>query len=620
MASIENIKSRWERHQRRLQIRGRRLSSGSAALAGLRFVTFFCILILPVGLHAFDLWVWPWAALPSIALVPLFVLLVRKHRRLRTVLRHLEMQGRYCTETLNRCAPDWWQRLTNEFKAEAEANLHDYAQDLNITGRFSLFRWLDRCAIPTGRSVLHDWLLAQPDQSALDVDRWRRRQNAVRLMTSLRLFRLRWYRQGLAFLEKHRTLFELDWLHALQSIQVPHLPSVFVWFSRVLALITIGSYIGFSMDWNPAYFMLTLPVQVLIFLWIHYRGRTVARTFAPVADQLTGFDQMFQLAERIPAVPDWFQDHQIFGGRTGASGEHVTGKMRSLTRTAFLLSIRNNPFLHVMCGILFLYETNLLYRLERWLNRHRQAVLIWFAELAELDAFLALGNAADFQTDQTWPELIEQQSERSGQILAARSLAHPLLPPAQRVANDVRIGAAEPIWLITGSNMSGKSTFLRTVGINWILAMMGATVTAREFSFQARCILTSMSQQDDLSQSISLFYAEVRKIKLLQDKSHERNPPSVLLLDEMLRGTNARERTIASRSILQQFCESPAVVLAATHDMDLVNLCTEQSRIVCYHFQEQINSGRMQFDYLLKQGPVTGTNALKIMEQEGIRL
>jgi DNA mismatch repair ATPase MutS len=203
----------------------------------------------------------------------------------------------------------------------------------------------------------------------------------------------------------------------------------------------------------------------------------------------------------------------------------------------------------------------------------------------------------------------------------AHTLGHPLLKPETKVCNDFALDEHRRIVILTGSNMSGKSTLLRTVGVNLCLAFAGAPVNANSLQISLFRVFTCIKVSDSVQDGLSYFYAEVKRLKaLLEATEQEDHLPVLFLIDEIFRGTNSRERLIGSRSYIRALSSRRAVGLVATHDLELVNLEREIPGVANFHFREEVRDGRMVFDYLLRPGPCPTTNALQIMRLEGLPL
>jgi DNA mismatch repair ATPase MutS len=238
---------------------------------------------------------------------------------------------------------------------------------------------------------------------------------------------------------------------------------------------------------------------------------------------------------------------------------------------------------------------------------------VWLDRLAEAEAASALATFAYLHPDYAWPTPSSTVGVRS------RGLGHPLIPSMTRVSNDIALEGLGTIHLITGSNMSGKSTFLRTIGINVCLAQAGAPVCASAFSWNWSRLACCIRINDSLDAGLSFFYAEVKRLKtILHATADWSSSPVLFLIDEIFKGTNNRERLIGSRSYIKALAAGNGYGLVSTHDLELTDLEHEIPSLINAHFQETVSNGALAFDYRLRAGSCPTTNALRIMELEGL--
>lgn len=569
----------------------------------LRFTAFLMIGLLPFALIKFgwiELRTWPLllTILPGFLLYTILYLL---HDRLKKKMKEAGLLAAEHRKGEIRLRPDW--HLNLEEKGGDVSNDHPYAWDLSVSGRYSLMQYLDRTVTEDGKRKLLELFLSQPDEEALDASRWKERSAAIHELSRLRVLRNRFRREGYEKNSNRSSAHE--WIAELEKLSLPGwmVSPVVFFFAMAVFAATPLLYILFSSGFIKAYFLLTLPVQLLLFIAASFASKNVSKQMSTIADDIPILERLFFAIERFPVHSERLRSLSLFSGRPG-------GKIKSLSWTAGFFSLRTNPFAHLTAGLFAGYEFILMYRLSRWLRNNSAGMREWFVDLALFDAWISL---AEFQSDHpdfTLPEL--------GNRIEAVGMAHPLLHRTHSVANDVDAKSADKIWIITGSNMSGKSTFLRSMGVNLLLAMTGSAVCARKFVFSPVRLYTSMNIVDDPSRGISLFYAEVKRIKRILE---ECNKDTFIFIDEMLRGTNARERMIASRSILKTISKTGSRGFVSTHDLELTELCQEnKGKFHCCHFQEIVADGKMTFDYVIKDGPVQSSNALKILEMEGISI
>jgi DNA mismatch repair ATPase MutS len=274
--------------------------------------------------------------------------------------------------------------------------------------------------------------------------------------------------------------------------------------------------------------------------------------------------------------------------------------------------VRQSGQLHPVLNLLTLWDTHTLFALERWRRAHGSQVRGWFDALAQLEAISGLAGLAFDRPTWMWPTV-----EEGGPRVLARGLGHPLL--AESVRNDVALEGPAEALLITGSNMSGKTTLMRALGLNTVVALAGGPVCAETFDVTPLQVLTCMRVRDSLEQGVSYFYAEVRRLKLVLDAAAASRGQVLFLLDEILTGTNTRERQLASRQVLRLLLESGAIGCITTHDLSLAELAGEfPGRVHNVHFRDTVVEGQMHFDYRLREGVVDTTNALRVMALAGI--
>jgi DNA mismatch repair ATPase MutS len=258
------------------------------------------------------------------------------------------------------------------------------------------------------------------------------------------------------------------------------------------------------------------------------------------------------------------------------------------------------------------------YRLSRCKAAVSSLIPVWLDVWIELEALVSLANLAWLHQEYVIPRF-QTNGDHGDAVLIAKEMGHPLIPCDKKVANDFELGRDKRIAIITGSNMAGKSTFLRTLGINLVLAYAGGPVSARYFCCSSFRVFACIKVSDSLADGLSYFYAEVKRLKAILD-SIQNHPDAVhfVLIDEIFRGTNNRERRIGSQSYIRALAELPVIGAVATHDLELIKLEDEIPAVANYHFREEIADGKMVFDYRIHKGPCPTTNALRIMEIEGL--
>jgi hypothetical protein len=379
----------------------------------------------------------------------------------------------------------------------------------------------------------------------------------------------------------------------------------------VLPPITVALVIAWQLDLVPIFaFLGALAVQVAVVLTT---GRAVHAAL-DLAAARRGFAEayvrMLHVVEEAKLEAPALREIQ---DRLKVGGAPPSASMRRLDRWLGLADLRTQFPLHIVANLLLLWDLHVLRGLERWNAEVGTRVEAWFDALGELEALSSLASLAYGDPAASDPEILDVDG-----AFESEALAHPLLPPATRIANDVALRGPGTALLVTGSNMAGKSTLLRAVGLNVALALAGGPVCARILRVPVVRLRASMRIDDSLQRGASYFHAELTRLRQVVDHA-EMKPHVFFLLDELLRGTNARARHMGSRAVLLHLLERGAQGLVATHDIALADLETERpDRLANVHFTDVIENGEMIFDYKLRPGVVKTSNALRLLRMAGI--
>jgi hypothetical protein len=389
----------------------------------------------------------------------------------------------------------------------------------------------------------------------------------------------------------------------------------------LLAIATAGLFVAELLHWIGSYWMLSFGLYAFLFLSVRSRSEEIFDHAQSLHRQLERLSAVLGYLERRSYRPS-FQlaslCRPLLQQQTSPSG--------SLKQAASLmnrLSVRAHPLVHYLINAIGPWDLYHTYRLQQLQDRLATVAPLWFELLAELDAAASLATFAALHPDYRWPSLhqIEAESPANGDgpVLDAQGLAHPLIPTGVRVANDIMFQGRGRILLVTGSNMSGKSTFLRTIGINTCLAQAGGPVCAASFRWSLLRIGSCIRVDDSLDGGLSFFYAEVKRLKTILVSTQDMHGPPVLwLIDEVFKGTNNRERLIGGRALIAALAGGNGFGLITTHDLELAELERQLPHVTNVHFQETVAEGALHFDYRLKPGPCPTTNALRIMALEGL--
>lgn len=552
----------------------------------------------------------PFAGLALVAFVA-FLVLVRHHARLGAARRRAEELRAINQEASWRLRRDW-ARLPQRSQFRAAPD-HPYAGDLDLFGPASLFHLLYPGGTVMGEVALREWLLRPAVPAVV-----RGRQAAVAELAEQ--LDLRDDLQVSGRLTEGPNPDPEPFLRWAEGAPWLTRKPLLVWLARLCPL---GLWLSLAL-WLTG--IVTWPLWLLFALGNELLWQTIGRRAVPLIghvaaqlDALAHFAASFAVLDgvtfRAASLAQLQDDLSV-------DGLSAYRQMRRLERIARFV-VPPSSLGHGILQRLALWDVQVLVALEGWQVAAGGSARRWLAALGEVEALAALGGLAHAQPAWVFPEVAT-----SADAVAATGLGHPLLADAARVTNDVQVGPPGSFLLVTGSNMSGKSTLLRAIGVNAVLAGAGAPVCARALRLPPVALWTSMRIQDSLAQGVSYYLAELRRLKEVVDgarvesRAEERVP--LYLLDEILQGTNTAERQIAARRIIMHLVEQGAIGAVSTHDLNLADAPEIAAVARPIHFTEHFSTGPdgpvMTFDYRLRQGIATSTNALRLMEIVGLDL
>lgn len=493
---------------------------------------------------------------------------------------------------------------------------HPFETDLDITGERSLHRLLDCAVTQQGSARLKSWLLSvRPDLQLIE-----HRQTLVAELKGHSVFRDKLQllsafarlesgppRAGASHLWNSSII--VDWLQRSERKR-SLMPTVLFLFA--LSVLNITCIVLAALGVIPHVWPITFLLYVGSMMMLQSRTASAFSELHDLEKTLTHFQVVFHYLESrcynntpgVAAICSSFTD----------KSKRPSVEMRRLGRLAAALGIRTNPLLSLLIHLLVPWDFYFTHRLELVKNELAHLMPRWLDAWYELEALNSLANFAYLNPGYVFPKISSDTARFS-----ARDLGHPLLKPGTKVCNDFELDQEHRIVILTGSNMAGKSTFLRTIGVNLCLAYAGTTVNAERLEASLFRLFTCIKVSDSVQDGLSYFYAEVKRLQALLAATKADDPlPVMFLIDEIFRGTNSRERLIGSRSYIRELSKSNAVGLVATHDLELIKLADEIEGVVNLHFREDVYDGRMVFDYRLRPGPCPTTNALTIMRLEGL--
>jgi hypothetical protein len=492
--------------------------------------------------------------------------------------------------------------------AKFTPHYHDYALDLDIFGPHSIYQFLNRTTAAPSRELLAERLLGP-----LDTDRIAPVQDAVRELAGEVDWRQQLQARGrLARITREAYRQIGEWSSEQEEPTAER--RALVWITRVLPFITLALII---LAWNDV-----VPWRIL---WLSFCAHLLVtwRVEKITAPLYQGFSDAIKVMEAFNGALRTMTEKTFDAALLqqiqqscfqGAQAPAVT--FRRLKRILGRMDLRLNALVHFPLNLATFWDWHQFTQLGRWKRNNPGTLLKWLDAFREMEVLSCFANAAF-----NHPRWAFAKITNSGDfVFNAEALGHPLLREDHRVCNDLQMEGKGRILLVTGSNMAGKSTFLRTVGVNMVLALAGGPACAEKMTFSRVNVISSMRIADNLEENISTFYAELKKLEIILKKvrAHE---PVFLLLDEILRGTNSLDRHAGARALIKTFIEEEAVGILATHDLELTGMETElPGALVNYHFDVQVQAEELFFDYKLKPGICTSMNASLLMRKIGIQV
>ncbi|MBB3187661.1 MutS-related protein [Microbacter margulisiae] len=562
----------------------------------LSFLAFAGFLILFFSTGRYSLFL----VLSLLSLAP-FTMLVNRHAKLEAEIRIVIFKLQILKEELLFLDHDYIHRDTGQSYTPINSFL---ANDFDLFGKGSLFQYLNRCSTRIGRMRLAE-NLCNPEKETAVI---RAKQKAIDELRGKPDFMHDLQANGKAIPENGHEIASLQaWIDAADenSTRIRTL-------SLILACINIVWIILAAVQlltWTS----ILWPVMVSLVV-VGRQNKKIAKAHShlrDVSDIFVKYTALFQLIEEEHFTAAHLQklQQQLLQGEMKASIA-----LKSLFRILSILEIRDNLLISFILNALFLLDIQTYHRLLSWKNRHKKSIRIWFSSLSEMEVLISFATFAFNNSETTAYPTIREDSF----VIEAIEMGHPLLHPKVRVNNTFRITNTPSVLIITGANMAGKSTFLRTVAVNLLLAMNGAPVIAQQFEFTPCDILSSIKIQDSLSNNESYFYAELLRLKEILEHvaSH---PHTLVILDEILRGTNTKDKQTGSLGLLEKLISLHAMVIIATHDLSIGELETKYSGVVnnsC--FEVELTNDQLFFDYKLKKGISKKLNASFLMQKMGI--
>lgn len=533
-----------------------------------------------------------------------FFILVKVHNRLFIRKEWLETQARIIQEELQALSGDYSSFEDGKEYVNPE---HPYSFDLDIFGRRSLFQSIDRTCTFFGKVRLAEWLQNHLHEKA-SIEK---RQEMVREISEHTLFREQFRVAGLVH---HSQSSDAEKIQAWSQSPAQYLHAgwvkAFIWGVPVInSLLLITSLAGWtSFSWLG----LSFGIFLVLSFGIIKRATYIQETYGKQLKSLNGYARLIALAK----AEDWKSaGMQELMERFNLNGQSPIQALQQLSKELDRLDLRNNQFLYVLLEGSIFFQLQEIVRIERWKVRYGQYISEWLETVGELDALCSLGTFAYNHPQYTYPELTEKPF-----CFLATQMGHPLMPVSQCVKNDATIPSRPFFLIITGANMAGKSTYLRTIGVNYLLACIGAPVCCERLKLHPNQLITSLRTSDSLSDNESYFFAELKRLKRIIDLLNQ-GQQLFIILDEILKGTNSMDKQKGSFDLIRQFMQLKANGIIATHDLLLGSLIKQfPEEIRNYCFEADIKENELTFSYKLREGVAQNMNACFLMKKMGIIL
>jgi len=556
-------------------------------------------------------------AVVAVLIVIAFGIAVAAHLRVRRGIDRYDTWRRIKATHLARMTLDW-EHMPPALDVTPLPE-HPFETDLDMTGPHSLHHLIDTATSREGGEHLRAWLLTTRPDPAKTRDRTRQVQRLARMSRFRDKLTLNARLASKGVEKRWEASRLLHWMNSEDGVGVPGgLPVLYrrLWVLFGLSAFNVAVVVAnlTTSALRPFWILSILGYLGLLLYTMSQSGDLLDQALA-LEDVLARLRAVLGHLERANYPPELRDLVKPLTDPVNRPSKHL----RRIGWIASAVSLKQNPILALLIHavipwdvlfavVLIRYKAVLAARLPAWLE-------VWY----ELEALCSLATFADLNPEYTFADLVEPQAQP---IFMAKAIGHPLLPDDRKICNDFTLDSCGNLVIVTGSNMAGKSSFLRTLGVNLSLAYAGGPVNADLLRTVPFRLFSCIRVSDSVTDGFSYFYAEVRRLKALLnalDADAESQPaPLFFLIDEIFRGTNNRERLIGSRAYIHALVNQRGVGIISTHDLELIKLADEMPSIHNMHFREEVHDGRMVFDYTLRAGPCPTTNALRIMALEGL--
>ena len=556
-----------------------------------RFLVFIggCVIVY----FLFDYW--QYALLAAFIIFGFFLFLVSRHENLK---RKRDFQ--IALRDINGKELQILDRDFHGFPTGKEflEDDHEYSRDIDLFGIGSMFQYLNRSVTKDGVISLARKLNGN---NIIDIEK---KQEAIKELSKKVDFRQEFWATATLLDNERDPEAMLDWVKDYK----PFVPKLFSWLCWLWLGLSIATFTLYFYDLVTGY----IPAAVF-FIGLGITGKYIKQVTA-FSSNISNLELFFsQYSQLIFAIEkETFESDLLvqLKSQITTKGAPASERFHNLARAIGRLDQRNNMLFGVLANGLGLWDLKQVHTIENWLQENATHIENWLQAAAEIDALSSLGNYAFNHPDYTYPKIIEGDFQ-----LKVADAHHPLLDPSKSIGNDISIKSGE-FFIITGANMAGKSTFLRTVSMKIVLANIGLPVSAHKVIYSPIKLITSMRTSDSLTDDESYFFSELKRLKYIVDKIE--TDRYFIVLDEILKGTNSQDKANGSRKLIEKLSRKHATGIIATHDLSLTEVANEYDTISNYFFDADITNDELTFDYKFKDGIATNMNASFLLRKMGI--
>lgn len=556
-----------------------------------------------------------WLLIFGVSILIAFAIIVAVHLRLSRKLKHVSqlhvIQEEYRARTLHQ-----YDKLLDDGNDFSDRK-HDYSSDLDLFGPKSLFHLINLGQTYYGRKKLRDLLLVSQNPE-LTVKSITDRQAAVEefseRLSDLQDFEARG-RLSHRNIHNPKAFIEYLRIHAKPESKIKKLQ---LWMAAILSTILVTSMIISSVTDCKIYYisLSALVIQLVWVAWNYRRFKSAFESIEGLHPELYSYKSLFEWIENSNLQTATLKEiRDVLADKGNVRGGSASEQLKHLHIICLFIQARSQPLLFFILNSLFLYDVYCFYFLEKWVNESGRMLQDNLEMLGSWEALMSLSMTKMIYPECAFPTF-RSESEGTVAYFNAKQMGHPLIPVNRQIRNDISL--PQGIALITGSNMSGKTTLLRTVGLNTVMAYSGAVCCVEYLELGIMRIGSSMRIADSLEDGLSTFYAELLKIEKIINMSKSKEP-MLFLIDEIFRGTNSRDRTEGAQLVLKHLSQNWVIGLMSTHDYQLCEANKANvGKVLFYYFSERYDEEGIHFDYLLSPGVSTSANAKYLMKMVGI--